>query len=619
MRIIVVAGCLLLFAAACNRGGNRSEKLTPARGGRFYGGVLKGNETEYFRSLYPLNVTEVGGHRITNQIYEGLVRFHQADLSIQPCLAESWQMDTTGLGYTFFLRKGVRFHDDACFPDGKGREVTARDFEYCLTLLCTPDVSNQGFWVFRNKVKGADNYYLSREYESLKQTAAKYPPDSRDENYLSAIARIRELEEKNAEDIAARPDKVAGITVIDDYTLRIELENYFPGFLQMLALPFTQVFPKEAVERYGTDMRARCVGTGPFKIKALREDEVVILEKNNDYWGKDEFGNQLPFLDGIKITFIKEHKSELLALKKGDLDFMYRLPLEMAEEIVDKNDNLLGEYKRFQLQVTPNLATLYYGFLNVSPTFSNKDVRIAFNYAIDRRKIVDFTIKGTGIPATHGIVPPAFKNFNAEMVKGYEFNPEKAREHLAKAGYPDGKGFPAITLQINSGGGTNEQVAEAVQKMLQENLNIRVNIIKLPFAQHLENLETGKAEFWRLGWIADYPDPENFLNLFYSAHIPPKLSDKSYLNSVRYRNPVYDSLFVLALRTVDEARRNALYAQADQVMINDAAIMPIYYYKDHRLLQPRVQNFPQNAMEYRTYRDVWLTPEDYKPLTAEAK
>src|SRR6185436_19074998 len=116
-----------------------------------------------------------------------------------------------------------------------------------------------------------------------------------------------------------------------------------------------------------------------------------------------------------------------------------------------------------------------------------------------------------------------------------------------------------VTLQINAGGGSNQQVAEAVQKMLQETLNIRVNITQLPFAQHLENLETGKAQFWRTGWIADYPDPENFLTLFFSKHIPPRLSDKSYLNSVRYRSATFDSLFMLALNTVDDKKRFELY------------------------------------------------------------
>lgn len=607
MRHYLAVFTFVLFMASCKSGADKhTDKLTPAQGGRNYGGVLKVNETEFFRSLYPLNITEVGGHRIANQIYEGLVCFDQADLTIKPCLAEKWEMDSTGLVYTFHLRKGVKFQDDACFADGKGREVTARDFEYCLTKLCTPDVSNQGFWVFKEKVKGADNYYLSREYESLRQTAAKFPANSEEESYQSAVARMKELEEKNAADIASKPDRVEGITALDDYTLKIELEKFFPGFLQMLALPFTTVFPKEAVEKYGNDLRAKAIGTGPFRIKALREDEVVILEKNPGYWGKDEFGNQLPFLDGIKVTFIKEQKAELLALKKGDLDFVYKLPLEMVEEVVDKQGNLQGEYRKFQVQVKSTLATLYYGFLNVDSIFSRKDVRIAFNYAIDRQKIVDFTVKGCALPAFNGIVPPSITGYNADAVKGYDYNPEKAREHLAKAGYPEGKGFPNLTLQINSGGGTNEQIAEAVQKMLQETLNIRVNIIKLPFAQHLENLETGKAQFWRLGWIADYPDPENFLTLFFSGHIPPKLSDKSYLNSPRYRNPVFDSLFTLAINTVDEKTRFGLYAQADQVMINDAPVMPIYYYRDYRLLQPRVQNYPQNAMEFRLYREVWF-------------
>ncbi|GIV34863.1 MAG: peptide ABC transporter substrate-binding protein [Chitinophagales bacterium] len=611
MRCTIILPAVFCFLCiACSPSANKNAALTPAEGGRYYGGVLRCNEVEYFRSLYPLNVTEVGGHRITNQIYEGLVRFDQADLSVKPCLAERWEMDSTGLLFTFHLMRGVKFQDDPCFPGGKGREVTARDFEYCFTMLCTPDVNNQGFWVFKDKVKGADHYYLSREYQSLKATAERFPSNARDESYLSAVARMKELEAKHPEDIATVPDRVAGIKVIDDYTLSIELEQFFPGFLQLLALPFTAVFPREALETYGSEMRVKAVGTGPFRIKALRDDEVVVLEKNPDYWGKDEYGNRLPFLDGVKITFIKEQKSELLALKKGDLDFVYRLPLEMVDEIIDQNGNLLGEYRKFQLQVNPTLATLYYGFLNTDSVFARRDVRIAFNYAIDRQKIVDYTVKGCAIPAYHGIVPPAIKGFQAGAVKGYTYDPVKAREHLARAGYPNGKGFPELTLQINSGGGTNEQVAEAIQKMLMENLNIRVNILKLPFAQHLENLETGKARFWRLGWIADYPDPENFLNLFYSAHIPPKPNDKAYLNSVRYRSAVYDSLFTLAIRTVDEKKRFELYAQADQVMIQDAPIMPVYYYKDHRLLQPNLKNFPQNAMEYRSYREVYFVPQD---------
>lgn len=572
----VISALLVLLMASCGGGDNQANNggLEMAQGGRYYGGVFKMNEVEYYRSLYPLNVTEVTSHRITNQIYEGLVRFNQADLSIVPTLAESWEVDSNATVFTFKIRKGVFFHDDECFEGGKGREVTANDFKYCFTKLCESDVNNQGSWVFEGKVKGCEEYMAS----------------TMNGNPL--------------------PEGVTGVTVLDDYTLRIELVKPFAGFLNLLALPFTAVFPKEAVDKYGVDMRQKTVGTGPFFIKAQQDDNNVILSRNPNYWGKDAFGNQLPYLDGMKITFIKDRKTELLEFSQGNLDMMYRLPLEMTEDVVSKDDQLTDKYKQYQLQVMPSLAVQYYGFQHKSDLFSNIDVRKAFNYAVDRKKIVEYTLKGAGLPGNHGIVPPGAAGYDAESIEGYEYDPAKAREHLEKAGFKNGEGFPQITLQINSGGGTNEQVAEAVQKMLKEVLNVDVSITAMPFAQHLENLETGKALFWRSGWIADYPDPENFLNLFWSVHIPPKLEDKSYLNSTRYTSPEFDAIFEEALRTVDVQKRNELYLQAEQIMMNDAAIIPIYYYRDHRLLQPDVKNFPQNAMEYRNFRDVYFVPTE---------
>lgn len=563
---------LITILTACN--GNKKESLSgtesfPTTSNR-YGGVFRMNENEYLRSLYPHNITEVVGHRIASQIYEGLVMLSQNDLSVVPCLAERFEVDSTATRFRFYLRKGVFFHDDPCFPNKKGREVTAHDFKYCFTKLCEANANNQGSWIFEGKVKGCAEYLAS--------TRSGKP----------------------------LPEGVSGIKVVDNYTLDITLEQPFASFLYLLAMPFATVFPREAVETYGNDMRIKAVGTGPFVIKAVKEDDAVILSRNPHYWGKDADGNPLPYLDGIRFSFIKERKAELLEFKKGHLDLMYRLPLEMIDEIIDKHDSLQPAYRKFILQTTSSLATNYYGFLHQDKLFANKDVRIAFNYAIDRKRICDFTMKGTGIPAIHGMVPPGMKGFETKAIKGYDFHPEKAREHLAKAGYPNGKGFPEITLQINSGGGTNEQIAEAIQKMLQETLNIRINILKLPFAQHLENYETGKAQFWRAGWVADYPDPENFLNLFWSKHVPDKLSDKAYLNSVRYTSETFDQLFTRALQTADEHQRNLLYMAADQQLIDDAAVMPIFYYKDHRLLQPYVRNFPQNAMEYRNLREVYF-------------
>jgi peptide/nickel transport system substrate-binding protein len=544
------------------------------QGDVFYGGTFIYNESENFKSLYPLNVTETVSSRLANQIYEGLVRLDQQDLSVQPAIAKDWEIDSTATKYTFYLREGVKFHDDPCFPNGEGREVTAQDFKYCFDRLCEDGPKNQSYWIFKNKVKGADEYHqASKEGD-------------------------------------APEGGVEGVKVIDDYTLVIKLKRPNASFLNALAMSQTSVFPKEAVEKYGKNMRTNAVGTGPFKIKEIAEGEAVILTRNENYWGTDEHGNQLPYLDAIKVTFIGEDKSALLEFKKGNLDMKYRLPLEMVNEVVNNETRGLTEdYKEFQLQSGPALSLNYYGFQHQSDIFSNKKVRKAFNYAVDRQKLVKYTLKGVGIPANNGVVPPAIVGYRAKQVEGYELDEDKARRLLEEAGYVEGEGFPEITLQINSGGGRRIQVAEAVQKMLQENLNINVNVKVLPWPQHLERIETGKTKFWRSGWQADYPDPENFLNLFFGLHLPEE-GERSYINTVRYNNSTYDSLLTLALKTQEEEKRNELYLKADQKAVDDAVIIPLYYERTHRLVQPYVQNFPQNPMEYRTFRNVYFKPPE---------
>jgi len=583
MRNIFLVTVVCVFAlSACHddSGGNKGPTL--GKGGINLGGVFKMNEVQDFRNLYPLNVTEVVGQRITNQIYEGLLKYSQSELEIIPSIAESWEVNEDATQFTFQLRKGVKFHDNDCFEGGKGREVTAEDFKECFTLLCTSDPQNQGFWVFKDRVQGASAYYQSTI------------------------------------DGVPLADGVTGIKVLDKYTLQIDLEYSYAGFLQVLCTPFTWVFPMEAVEKYGIDMRVNCIGTGPFEVQTIKEGEAVVLSKNLDYWAVDEHGNPLPYLDRIKITFLKEKKSELLEFKKGNLDMVFELPIEMIDEVMGELADAVNG-ANFELQVTPALALHYYGFQHESDLFSNKLVRKAFNYAIDRESIVTYTLQGEGRPAIYGIVPPAFRKYDYEGIEGYGFDADKARLLLAEAGYPNGDNFPQLTLQLNSGGSRNVQIAEVIQKQLKETLGIDVELSVMPWAQHLDNLETGKALFWRTGWIADYPDPENFLNLLYSPHIPANLNDKSYINSVRYASTEFDSLFSMALREVDEQKRLELYKQADQVAMDDAAIMPIYYYEHYRLLQLNVRNFDINPMEYRDLSRVYLADPNKKEGKIEDK
>lgn len=575
MKKIIYSFLVLSFLASCGGVNNSTGDYRKAEGGVYYGGVFRMNETEDFRNLYSLNITEVTSQHITNHVYEGLVKLSQTDLTILPSLSEKWEKNEDATQWTFHIRKGVKFHNDDCFSNGKGREVTAKDFVFCFEKLCTSSPENAQFNnTFKDKVVGANEYFQS--------TIDKKPLTG----------------------------GVSGIKAIDDYTLQINLIYPFAGFLNILSTPGCWVYPHEALEKYGVDMRAKCVGTGPFQIKSVKEGEVVILERNPNYWDVDEFGNQLPYLDALKFSFIKEKKSELLEFKRGNLDMVFQIPVESISDILGELDHAKEANAPFDLQVIPAMTIFYFGFQVQSDIFSKKEVRLAFNYAIDREKIVTYTLQGEGVPGIYGIVPPSFSDYDSKSLKGYTFDPDKARKLLAAGGYPDGKGFPKLTLQINSGGyGRNISIAEVVQKMLKENLNIDVELNVLPMAEHLERLETGKALFWRTGWQADYPDPETFLTLLYSKHIPKNLSDKSYLNSSRYKSVKFDSLFSGAMKEIDVKKRMNMYLQADQVAIDDGAIMPIFYDENYRLVQTYIKNFPVNAMEYRDMTRVYFEPK----------
>jgi peptide/nickel transport system substrate-binding protein len=189
-------------------------------------------------------------------------------------------------------------------------------------------------------------------------------------------------------------------------------------------------------------------------------------------------------------------------------------------------------------------------------------------------------------------------------LNGYDFDPEEARALLADAGYPDGKDFPTITLQTTSGGQNYELVAQVIQEMLKENLNIDVEMKVLTMTEQGEKEESGNSVFWRSAWLADYPDPENFLCLFIGEDT--KENSSSYLNTVNYHSDLYDSLYTLAIRQLDEKERFQTFAEMDQLIINDAVVMPLYYEEFTRLIPRYVKGFNQNSMEYRDYTEVWM-------------
>jgi oligopeptide transport system substrate-binding protein len=577
-KVLITLLCANIALYSCGPGNDSQSTETTqvaGKGGKFYGGVFKVNESDYIKNLFPHNITDAISYRVANQVYEGLLKFNPTDLSLVNGVAEGYNVDPTKTIYTFKLRKGVMFHDDPSFKDGKGRELSAEDIKYCFTLLCTQNISNQGFSVFQNILKGANEYYAA--------SANNQKPSF----------------------------EVEGIKVIDPYTIQFTLIEPNSVFLYNLARPFTFIFPREAYEKYGLEMRNKAIGTGPFRIASIEDDISIILKKNENYYGVDSAGNKLPFLDAIKIKFIKDKKTELLEFKKGNLDMMYHLPTDQIIEILEEVNQKKGNYGQYQLQRTPEMATHFYSFLNTGKIFKDKNIRKAFSFAIDRKRILEYVLMGEGYaPATYGITPlNIFKNYDVKGIKGYDLNPDSARYYLKKGGYADGKSFPKLKLELNADGERNLAVAQEIQKQLQDNLNITLELELVPLAQLVENMTGGKSDFFRGGWLADYPSPENFLWFFYGKNVPKDPGAQSYPNMMRYVNPQFDMHYEAGLKAKTEEEALQHFMQAENIMMQDAPIMVLWYDEGYRLLQSYVKDFPNNSMQYRDFSTVYMLPQ----------
>jgi len=399
---------------------------------------------------------------------------------------------------------------------------------------------------------------------------------------------------------------VSGFVAKDDSTFVVKLTKPFGPFIYYTCLGFAYIVPHEGVEKYGKDYFQNPVGTGPYIFDNWTPDLEINMHRNPNYWRKDEFGNQLPYLDKVKFRFIKDLSQQLLEFKNGNLDAAYRIPNELFQSVVNEDKTLTPEYSKYIIQRKNSLTIQYYGFLTTSKVFGDPRIRQAFNYAIDRDRILKYVMNGSASePAVYGVVPPVMPNYNAKNIKGYSFDLEKAKKLMEEAGFPGGKGFPEVTLNINEGGGRNTQMAEAIQNMLKE-IGVTVKLQLLQFAQHLDNIDAGRADFFRLGWIADYPDPENFLNLFYGKNVPDNPKDKSPINSFRYKNAKYDELFEKAIATTDIQERNKLYEQAEQIAVSEAPVLFIFYDEDYQLVQPYSHGFTLDPMNRVNLRYTWI-------------
>ncbi len=555
-------------------------KLTPIAGDRYRGGVFRFTSANDFRSLFPPSAMEIVGVRLVWQIYEGLTSLNPRSLEVEPALARSWVVDSTRRIYTFFLRKGVRFHDSEIFPGGKGRVLTAQDVKFVFDFVCSAHPKNLAYVYVRDRIVGCDEFY----------------------------AATLSLDERSRKDVSKWPSGgVSGVRVLNDSTVQIALKKPLSFFLELISIaPFT-IWPRELLEHYGDDVDVHAVGTGPFMVERISRQQKVILKRNPYYWKKDMYGNELPYLDKVVMQIVPDYRTALLDFDKGEFELLDELPLDLVDQIVSPEFELLDKYAKYQLKRTPLMSLTYLGFLTTKDPFRDPRVRRAFCMAIDRDDLVQKLLKNTALPAIYGVVPPAFIDYDAKSVKGCPYDPEGAQRLLREAGYPGGQGFPEVTLHFNTAGGRNKAIAEVIKHMLEQNLNIRVKLEAHEWSEYLEKVESGAYLLFRMGWVADYADPESFLSLFYGKQITEKGPGNNY---TRFQDSVFDALLDSAMYVEDRYERYILYQKLDQRVVDLAPVIPLYYQVALHLLQPYVRGFELNSMMLWDLSGVYLVPEE---------
>lgn len=479
----------------------------------------------------------------TNQLFNSLVQLDDS-LNIKPDIAKSWTINDSTLTYTFILRDDVYFHKNKVFeksPDhGNTRTVTAYDFEYSFTRLLDEKVASRGRWVLKN----VDHFKAE-----------------------------------------------------NDTVFSIKLKHPFPAFLGLLSMRFCSVVPKEAIDYYGNDFRSNPVGTGPFMFKLWEENIKLVLRKNPLYFEKDELGNQLPYLEAVSITFLPDKQSEFLQFAQGKLDFLSGLDNSYKDEIVTTKGELQEKYKdRVKLIKGPYLNTEYLGFFmeTNSTQIQSKKLRQAINYGFDRVKMITYLRNGMGIPAVYGFIPKGLPGFNE--IEGYTYRPEKARELVAQYKDETSDLNPTITI------GTNSQyldLCEYIQREL-EKIGITVKIDVMPPSTLRQMKSSGELDIFRASWIADYPDAENYLSLFYSPNFTPNGP-----NYTHFKNKVFDSLYVQALFISNIDERKLLYTQMDSIIIAEAPVVPLFYDMAVRFVNKKVTGLginPQNFLVLKRVR-----------------
>lgn len=500
------------------------------------------------KGLDPIYADDLYGGTEVSRAYEGLLQYHylKRPYELIPNLSESMPtVSANGKVLTFKLKKGVLFQDDEAFRDsqGKGREMTAEDVVYSFKRLADPKLASSGWWIFDGKIAGLNEW----------REAAKAGPDY--------------------------SKQVEGLKAIDRYTVQITLTARSAQFLYALAMPFTFIVPREAVEKYGKEFINHPVGTGPFKIAEYNPNSKLVWVRNPTYRNETypsagessdqadgllaDAGKPLPLADKLVVQVFEESQPMWLTFLSGKLDAA-GIPKDNYQQAITATKELSPELKEkgIVLRKSADLDITHFSFNMTDPLFAkNKHLRQAMSLAYDEDQFIEKFYNGRAI-AAQGPIPPGIAGYDPTFKNPYrQYNVQKAKELLAKAGYPEGKGLPPIEYATLSDS-TSRQSTEYAQMMFGAiGIKLKVNTYSWPEFQSA--VKTKKGQLWSFAWSADYPDAENFLQLFYSKNVSPGPNDANYVN------PEFDKLYEKALTLQDGPERTALYKKMAAIVVED--------------------------------------------------
>ena len=552
--------------------------------------VLRAN----VKGLDPMRANDLYSNTVIQNIFEGLLEYHylKRPYTLQPALAEAMPTITdNGLTYTFKIRKGVKFQDNAAFADGKGRELTAEDFIYSWKRLADPANASEGFWIFDGKIKG-----LNEWAEAIKAKKGDFN------------------------------SPVEGLQAPDKHTLVIKLTQPYYQLQYVLAMSYAVAVPKEAVEKYGAEFLNNPVGTGPFMLEKASDwvrNSKLTLKRNSNWRGQNypsdgeasdqtegllaDAGKALPFADKLTFSEVVEDQPRWQNYMKGNFEFV-EIPNDNFPTAI-KDDKVAPDIaaKGMGLAVGTAVEVVYNAFNMKDPVLGkNKDLRRAFTLALDNATRIQRFYNGRAV-AAQGPLPPGLDGYDVGFKNPWvQFSIEKSKEHLAKAGFPEGKGLPEFTFETLSDSKSRQIVEFEVQQWAKVGIKVKISANTWP--QFQEKIKNGQAQLFGLAWGADYPDAQNFLQLFYSKNVSPGPNDS------HYQNPAFDKLYEESLKLPPGDARTELYKKMRDILVEDSPWMFSLHRLNYRLVQGWLKNFKYSEMSNDIYKYLRVDPKQRAEL-----